>query len=76
MGKKRKRKIKPLVHEKGFNFKPLPSLSTKKGPISCVAPYPTEEQPGPRRYINLISAANTVVEKGKSEITRNIQPQP
>ena len=22
-------------------------MSTRKGPISCVAPYPTEEHPGP-----------------------------
>ena len=37
----------PLFHEKLLNLRPLPSVSTKNGPISCVAPYPTEEHPGP-----------------------------
>lgn len=39
----------PKFHEKELSL--IPSLSeTKKGPISCVAPYPTEEHPGPETY--------------------------
>jgi len=37
----------PLFHVKLLNIRLLPSVSTKNGPISCVAPYPTEEHPGP-----------------------------
>jgi len=37
----------PLFHAYGLKLSPFPLVSTRKGPISCVAPYPTEEQPGP-----------------------------
>jgi hypothetical protein len=45
----------PLFHEKLLNLMPFPSVSTKNGPISCVAPYPTEEQPGPIRTKTTLS---------------------
>lgn len=43
---KNKKKL-PLFHAYGLKLSPFPLVSTRKGPISCVAPYPTEEQPGP-----------------------------
>lgn len=36
-----------VFHAYGLYLSPFPLVSTIKGPISCVAPYPTEEHPGP-----------------------------
>jgi hypothetical protein len=51
-----------LFHEKLLNLRPCPSLllSTKNGPISCVAPYPTEEHPGPTTTNHLVTLAETI----------------
>lgn len=52
----------PLFHEKLLNLRPCPSLllSTKNGPISCVAPYPTEEHPGPTTPNYLVTLTDNI----------------
>ena len=40
-------KIVPLFHANLFLYKVLPSLWTRNGPSSAIAPAPREEHPGP-----------------------------
>ena len=44
---KKTEKNKPVFQAYLLNASLAPVKSTRKGPISCVAPYPTEEHPGP-----------------------------